>query len=146
MEAARIAVVLATKTSSQGAAAAWDSATLRVKDVEDRATLAEREVLERVSRVEAENTMALASARLDVKGFIWKIALLEGELAAECQAQEVSKRERREQFEELNLLQTRGSELWHAIIGLPRERHHLSEGMRHMALCQIEMAGELAAL
>jgi hypothetical protein len=63
MEAARIAVVLAAKTSSQGAAAAWDSATLRVKDVEDRATLAEREVLERVSRVEAENTMALASAR-----------------------------------------------------------------------------------
>jgi hypothetical protein len=49
--------------------------------------------LEKVSRVEAQNAMALASAREDAKDFLQKIALLEGELAAEHQAQEVSKRE-----------------------------------------------------
>jgi hypothetical protein len=44
----------------------------------------EREALERVSRMEAENAAALASAREDVKGFVRKIALLKGELVAEC--------------------------------------------------------------
>jgi hypothetical protein len=69
-----------------------------------------------------------------------KIALLEGELVEERQARElaeenscslsnvaanaehqweVSERERWEQFEELNLLQTQGSELCHAIINPP---------------------------
>jgi hypothetical protein len=47
-----------------------DSTTLHVKDAEDRAALMERETLERVSRVEAENTAALASAREDAEGFV----------------------------------------------------------------------------
>jgi hypothetical protein len=64
MEAARVAVVLATE-----AAAVWDSAALRVEEVEGRATLAEREVLQRVLRVEVETTVALASAREDAEGF-----------------------------------------------------------------------------
>jgi hypothetical protein len=58
---------------------AWDSAALRVEDAEDWATLAEREARERVSRVEEENAMALASAHEDAEG----LALLEGELAEE---------------------------------------------------------------
>jgi hypothetical protein len=71
-----------------------DSAALRVKDVEDRAALAEMVALEKVSRVEVENATTLASAHEDVEGFVQKITLLEGELAAERRAQEVSKRER----------------------------------------------------
>jgi hypothetical protein len=58
----------------------------------------------------------------------------------------VSEREHREQFEELTLLQTRDSELCHAIVVPPRVRHHMSEGMRHAALHHIEMVRELAAL
>jgi hypothetical protein len=42
----------------------------RVKDAEDRAALAERVALEKVSRVEVENGAALASARKDAKGFV----------------------------------------------------------------------------
>jgi hypothetical protein len=83
---------------------AWDDAALRVKDAENQANLAEREVLERVSRVEVKNSAMLSYAREEAEGFVWKIALLEGELAAEDQAWEVSKRERWEQFEELTLL------------------------------------------
>jgi hypothetical protein len=45
----------------------------------------------------------------------------------------VSERERQEQFEELTLLQTRGSELCHAIVGAPRVRNHFSEGMQLVA-------------
>jgi hypothetical protein len=80
MEVAHATAVLAVETSVQEAAITRDSAALHVKDVADRATLAEREELERVSRVEVENTSVLASAREDDKGFVWKIALLEGEL------------------------------------------------------------------
>jgi hypothetical protein len=69
MEAARVAVVLATEASAREAAAVWDSAALRVEEVEGRATLAEREVLPRVLRVEVETTVALASAREDAEGF-----------------------------------------------------------------------------
>jgi hypothetical protein len=61
-EAARVAAVLAVETSSQEAAVTWDSATTWVKDAEDRAALMEREAQERVLRVVAESTMALASA------------------------------------------------------------------------------------
>jgi hypothetical protein len=39
-------------------------------------------------------------------------------------------REHREQFEELTLLQTQGYELCLAIVGPPRVRNHLSEGMQ----------------
>jgi hypothetical protein len=64
----------------------WDSDALLVKDVEDRATLAERETQEKVSRVEAENVVALPLAREDAEGLARKIALLEVELAEERQA------------------------------------------------------------
>jgi hypothetical protein len=69
MEAAHVAVVLATEASTREAAAVWDSAALRVEEVEGWATLAEREVLQRVLRVEVETTVALASAREDAEGF-----------------------------------------------------------------------------
>jgi hypothetical protein len=111
--------ILTAETSVWEAVAAWDSIALRVKDAEDRATLAEREALERVSRAEVENATALASTREDVEGLARKITLLEDELAAELQAREVSERERREQFKELTLLQTRGSDLCHTIVGPP---------------------------
>jgi hypothetical protein len=58
----------------------------------------------------------------------------------------VSERERRDQFEELTLLQARGSKLSHAIVGPPQGRHHLSEGMHFAALHYTKMAEELAML
>jgi hypothetical protein len=121
-EATRVVAVFAIETSAQKAAAAWDSTALHVKDAEDRAALAEREAWERVSRVEVENAVVLASAQEDVEGLVWKITFLEGEIAEERRAWElvkdnshglsiaavdvehrweVSKREHREQFEEL---------------------------------------------
>jgi hypothetical protein len=36
--------------------------------------------------MEVENAMALASAREDAEGLVWKIALLEGEFAEERRA------------------------------------------------------------
>jgi BMFP domain-containing protein YqiC len=54
--------------------------------------LVEREALERVSRVDVENVIVLASAREDAEGFARKIALLEDKLTAERQAWEVSER------------------------------------------------------
>jgi hypothetical protein len=96
--------------------------------------------------VKVENAAALASAHEDVEGFIQKIALLEGELAAEHRAREVSERECREQFEEFTLLQTRGPELCHAIIGPPCVRHHQSEGMWHVALDHTEMVEEFTII
>jgi hypothetical protein len=80
------------------------SAAIRDKDAEDWTTLVERETLERVSRVEVENAVALASAHEDAEGFVRKITLLEDELVAERQVQEMSERECREQFEDLTLL------------------------------------------
>jgi hypothetical protein len=111
--------MLATETSAREAATARDSATLSVKDAEDRATLAEREALERVSRAEAKNATTLASAREDAEGFARKSSLLEDEIAAEHQAREVFEREHQEVFEELTLLQTRGSEQCYTIINPP---------------------------
>jgi hypothetical protein len=46
---------------------------------------------------------------------------------------------------EITLLQTRGFEVYHAIISPPKAKHHLSEGMRHAVLYHTEMAGELNA-
>jgi hypothetical protein len=77
IEAARVMIVLAVETSAQQATMVWDSAALHVKDAKDWATLTEREALERVSRVEAENTVALASSHEDAESFVQKIALLE---------------------------------------------------------------------
>jgi hypothetical protein len=63
----------------------------------------------------------------------------------EHRAQEASKREHQAHFDEFILLQTRGSELCHAIVGPPRVKHHLSEGMRLATLHHTEMVGELVA-
>jgi hypothetical protein len=128
MEAARAVSVLTAKASAWEAAMAWDGATLRIKDAEDRATPAEREALEWVSRAEADNSVELASARDDVEGLTQKIAVLESELAKERRARKMSEREHRDDFDVLTILQTRGSELCLAIIGPPRARH-LSKGM-----------------
>jgi hypothetical protein len=78
-----IAVELATEASAQDATTTWYLAALRVMDAEDRATLAERGALERVSRVEVLNAVALASTREDAEGLVQKITLLEGELTEE---------------------------------------------------------------
>jgi hypothetical protein len=59
---------------------------------------------------------------------------------------EESKRECREQVQELTLLQTQGFKLCLAIVGPLRVRSHLSEGMRIATLCHTKMAEELAAL
>jgi hypothetical protein len=117
--------------------------------------------------VEAESTAALASAREEIYGLVRKIALLEGELAEVCRAHEVSEetarglsntvanaerwqeeseRGRREQLEELTLLQTRCSELCLTIVGPPQVRNHLSGEMRIAALRHTEMAEEFAIL
>jgi hypothetical protein len=145
VEAAHVVAVLVAEASAQEAVAERNNAALHVKDAEEWAALVEREALEGVSRVEVENTVALAFARDDAEGFVQKISLLEGELVVE-RVREASERERREQFEELTLLQTQGSELCHVIIDPPQTRHHLSEGMRLAALRHTEMAGELAVL
>jgi hypothetical protein len=133
----------------------------------DWAALFEREAWERVSRVEAENTVALVSTHEDVEVLVRKIAFLEDELAEARRAREVAedkscglsdKAAYAEQqwevsekgcqlhFEELTLLQTRGSKLCLAIVNPPWVRNHLSDGMWIMALHHTEMARELVAL
>jgi hypothetical protein len=134
--------MLAAHTTAMLAAAVQDNATLHVKDAEDQATIAQREVLEWVSRAEAENATALASAHEDSEVLAVKVTLLKDELAVEYRAQEMSEREHRAHFEELNLLQTWGSEMCHAIIG-PARAKHLFEGMWLSALCHTEMVGKL---
>jgi hypothetical protein len=106
----------------------------------------DRVALKRVSRAEVENAVMLASLHEDAKGFACKIALLEDEIITERLTREVSERGHREQFEELSLLQTQGSELCHTIVGLPRVRHHLPKGAWLAALRHTKMAGELAVL
>jgi hypothetical protein len=95
MEVACATAMLIAETSAREAVAARDSTALHVKDAEDRAALVEREALQRVSRVEVENTTVLASAHEDAEGLAWKIALLEDELAAEHRALKVCEREHR---------------------------------------------------
>jgi hypothetical protein len=82
-EATHAVIVLAARTSAPEAAAAWDSATLRIEDAKDRAILTEGEALERVSRAESENSAVLASAHADAEGIAWKVVLLDGELVEE---------------------------------------------------------------
>jgi BMFP domain-containing protein YqiC len=65
---------------------AWECVTALVRDAEDWVALAEREAWERVSRVEVESAVVLASARGEVEDFAQRIALLESELAEACQA------------------------------------------------------------
>jgi hypothetical protein len=127
----------------------------------------EREARERVLRVAAKSTVVLASAHEETENLVRKIALFDSELVEVHQAHEVVEetacslsnvvadvellweefeRMRQEQFEELTLLQTWGSELCFAIVGPPRERNHLLEGMQIAALHHTKMARELAML
>jgi hypothetical protein len=126
-EATCAVAMLVAEASAREAIAARDSATLHVKDAEDRAALVEREAQEMVSREEVGNATVLAFAHEDAEGLARKFALLEDEFATEDWAREVSEREWRGQSEELTLLQTWGSKLCDAIIGLPQARHHLIE-------------------
>jgi hypothetical protein len=96
--------MLAAETSALGVVVPWDSATLCVKDAEYRAALVEGMALERVSRAEADNTAALASAHEDAEGFVRKILLLEDELTVKRQVREAPERESRARFKELTLL------------------------------------------
>jgi hypothetical protein len=143
-EADHVVAVLGHETSAQEAAVARDDTTLCIKDVDDWAALAEREALEWVSQVEAENSAALAFVHEDAEGLVRKIALLEDELMRECRARDMSKREHRACFEKLTLLQTHGSKLCHAVISPPLAKH-ISEGMRLAALRHTEVVGELVA-
>jgi hypothetical protein len=92
-EAAHAAAMLAAEISTWEATAARGRANLCIKDAEDQATLVKRDALERVSRVEAENSAALSYARADAKGLVRKIALLEDELVEERRVWETSERE-----------------------------------------------------
>jgi hypothetical protein len=103
-EATCATTMITVETSTREAVVARDSAALQFRDGEDRTTLVDREALERVWRVEVENITVLACAHDNVEGFVWKITLLEDELAAVHQAWEVSESEHRAQFEELTLL------------------------------------------
>jgi hypothetical protein len=155
------------EASAREAALAQESIVAVVRDAEDWASLSKREARERVLRVEAESTTALASAHGEVEDLAQRVALLEGELAEARQSQdttkeksqgltnvvadaewwlEESKRECRGQVEELTLHQTRDFELCLAIVGSLRVRSHLLEGIQVTALHHTEMAGELAAL
>jgi hypothetical protein len=92
VEVAHVAVVLAVETSAQEAAITWDSTAAQVKDAGDQAALTEREARERMSRVEAESTVGLASAHEETKGLVWKIVLLEGELTEVCWAHKMAEK------------------------------------------------------
>jgi hypothetical protein len=60
--------------------------------VKDWASLAAREARERVSKVEAESTMALASAHEEAEGLVRRIALLEGGLVEARRAWEMAEK------------------------------------------------------
>jgi hypothetical protein len=108
-----------------------------------------------------------ASIQEDTKGLIRKVGLLEGELAAVCQAREVtedkfrnlsevsvdgvrrlliSEMERREQFEQLSLLWAWGAKLCFTITGPSPVRSPLSARMCTAAFRYTKMIGELVAL
>jgi hypothetical protein len=72
-----------------------ESTTTVVRDVEDRAALAEMEAQERVSTVEAESTATLASAHGEVEDLAQRVALLEGELAVVRQSRDMTEEKSR---------------------------------------------------
>jgi hypothetical protein len=86
-------------TLPQEAVAAWNSAIILDKDVEDPTALVERKAWERVSRVEAGNATTLAYAHEDAHGLAQKVAHLEGELAEACQTQVVAEENSRGLFD-----------------------------------------------
>jgi hypothetical protein len=139
--------------SAQEAAATWERATVLIREAESRAALAERETRERVSRMETESATALASTRRETEGFAQRIALLKANsqslssVAADADRRwEEARRECRERVQELTLLQTRGFELCQAIVGPPKLRGQLSEGMWIVVTRHTEMAKQLTGL
>jgi hypothetical protein len=68
-------------------------------DAEDRATLAEIEAQERVSSMEVESTVALASTHEETDSLVRIIALVEGELAEVHRAGEVAEETTRGLFD-----------------------------------------------
>jgi hypothetical protein len=104
VEAARVVAMLTVEASARDATAVRDGATFHIKDVEDRAALAEREALEQVSRAEVENFAALASTHNNAEGHAQKITLLDSELTEERRARETSEREHQECFNDFTLL------------------------------------------
>jgi hypothetical protein len=82
--------VLVAETSAQEATVTWDSTAALVKDAKDRAALTGNEVQERVSRVDEDSIMALASACNEIESIVRKVTLLEGELAEVRWAREVA--------------------------------------------------------
>jgi hypothetical protein len=80
-KAACAMAVLVAETSAQEATVTWDSTAALVKGAEDRAALTRNEVQERVSRVDEDSIMALASACNEIESIVRKVTLLEGELA-----------------------------------------------------------------
>jgi hypothetical protein len=87
---ARVATILLVDIYAQEDTTARDSAVICIKDMDDRATLAQREAQVRVSRVEAETTVENASTHEDVEGLVRMIAFLEGELVEARWAREVA--------------------------------------------------------
>jgi hypothetical protein len=74
-------VELVVKTSAQEATVARESTKTVVRDAENWATLAEREARERVLRVEVESASMLTSTHEKAEDLVWRITLLEGEVA-----------------------------------------------------------------
>jgi hypothetical protein len=100
--------------------------------------------LELVSKAEVESSTTLGSTHEDVEGLARKVALLKDDLATKHRVREEFEMEHQVHFEEFTLLQTRVSELCHAIVCPPHAKHQLSEGMWLVALHHTEMVGELA--
>jgi hypothetical protein len=83
---ADVVAVHIMEASAQESVVARESTVILVTDVDDRATLADKEARERVSRLVAESVMPLASAQEVVESFTQSVALLEGALAELRQA------------------------------------------------------------
>jgi hypothetical protein len=138
--------MLAAETSAREVAVVWDSTTLLVKHVEDRATVEEGEALERVSRAEAKNVLrwpmlmrvpkassrSSPSSRTSLR---WRVR------AGRCLTESTEHNLRSSPF-------CRPGALSCAILSSVHHgaRHHLSEGMRLAQLHQTEVAREFAAL
>jgi hypothetical protein len=151
-EATRVAMVHAMEAFGQEATAARESTAALVRDPEARET---------AMGVEVESAVVLASAHEEAEDLARRIALLEGELAEVRQARDMAKENSRGSFDmvadaerwlEESKIECRehfanpGSEQCLAIVGPPRVRILLSEGMQIAALRYTEMAKELAAL
>jgi hypothetical protein len=83
VKAARIVIVPVVEASTKEVTATWESTAALVRDAENWASMVEREARERVSIVEAESAIVLASAFEEAEGLAHRIVLLEGERTEE---------------------------------------------------------------